>query len=66
MLSSSPELPCATKIPDAVPINSGTLRVQGTVAVRARGAAGNKQDIMPLADFIAKVVKEKETRAVAS
>jgi len=38
---------------------------QGTVAVRARGAAGNKQDIMPLADFIAKVVKEKETRAVA-
>src|SRR6478672_2936460 len=31
---------------------------QGTVAVRARGAAGNKQDIMPLADFIAKVVKE--------
>ncbi|HWE44258.1 MAG TPA: threonine--tRNA ligase [Gemmatimonadaceae bacterium] len=39
---------------------------QGTVAVRARGAAGNKQEIMPLADFIARVVKEKETRAVSA
>jgi threonyl-tRNA synthetase len=39
---------------------------QGTVAVRARGATGNKQDIMPLADFIARVVKEKETRAVSA
>src|SRR6476659_9990688 len=33
---------------------------QGTVAVRARGAAGNKQDIMPLAEFIERTVREKE------
>ncbi|HEX8849107.1 MAG TPA: threonine--tRNA ligase [Gemmatimonadaceae bacterium] len=37
---------------------------QGTVAVRARGAAGKKQDIVPLDEFIARVVREKETRAL--
>ncbi|HEX2779961.1 MAG TPA: threonine--tRNA ligase [Gemmatimonadaceae bacterium] len=39
---------------------------QGTVAVRARGAAGKKQDIVPLDEFIARVVREKETRALTS
>ncbi|MFL5560064.1 MAG: threonine--tRNA ligase [Gemmatimonadaceae bacterium] len=39
---------------------------QGTVAVRARGAAGNKQDIMPLAEFIERMVKEKESRALSA
>ena len=37
---------------------------QGMVAVRARGAAGKKQDIMSLDDFIARVVREKESRAL--
>jgi threonyl-tRNA synthetase len=37
---------------------------QGMVAVRARGAAGKKQDVISLADFIARVVKEKESRTV--
>ena len=37
---------------------------QGMVAVRARGAAGKKQDVISLIDFIARVVKEKETRAI--
>jgi threonyl-tRNA synthetase len=37
---------------------------QGMVAVRARGAAGKKQDIMRLDDFVARVVREKETRAL--
>ena len=39
---------------------------QGMVAVRARGAAGKKQDVVSLADFIARVVKEKETRSVTA
>ena len=38
---------------------------QGTVAVRARGAAGKKQDILPLDDFIERVVLEKESRMLA-
>jgi threonyl-tRNA synthetase len=38
---------------------------QGTVAVRARGASGKKQDVVPLDEFIARVVREKETRALA-
>ncbi len=36
---------------------------QGTVAVRARGAEGNKQTIMPLAEFIEKARNEKASRA---
>ena len=39
---------------------------QGMVAVRARGAAGKKQDVISLADFIARIVKEKETRSVTA
>jgi threonyl-tRNA synthetase len=38
---------------------------QGSVAVRARGAAGKKQDIVALDEFIARVVREKESRALA-
>jgi threonyl-tRNA synthetase len=37
---------------------------QGTVAVRVRGAAGKKQEIVPLADFIARVRDEKDSRAL--
>ena len=37
---------------------------QGTVAVRARGASGKKQDIVPLDEFIARVVREKESRTL--
>ena len=37
---------------------------QGSVAVRARGATGKKQDVVPLGEFIARVVKEKETRDI--
>jgi threonyl-tRNA synthetase len=36
----------------------------GTVAVRVRGA-GKKQDIMPVTDFIARLVEEKRTRALS-
>jgi threonyl-tRNA synthetase len=35
----------------------------GTVALRVRGA-GKKQDIVPVDEFIARVVREKETRAL--
>ncbi len=35
---------------------------QGTLAVRSRGA-GKKQDIVPIADFIARVTQEIKTRA---
>jgi threonyl-tRNA synthetase len=36
----------------------------GTLAVRVRGA-GRKQEIVPVNEFIARVVREKETRALA-
>jgi threonyl-tRNA synthetase len=36
----------------------------GTVAVRVRGA-GKKQDIVPVTDFIARLVEEKRTRALS-
>ncbi|MEX2153335.1 MAG: threonine--tRNA ligase [Gemmatimonadaceae bacterium] len=35
----------------------------GTIALRIRGA-GKKQDVVPVADFIARVVREKEERAL--
>jgi threonyl-tRNA synthetase len=37
---------------------------QGSVAVRARGAAGKKQDILPLGEFIERVVRERTTRSL--
>ena len=37
---------------------------QGTVAVRARGAAGKKQDILGLDAFIERVVRERTTRSL--
>jgi threonyl-tRNA synthetase len=37
---------------------------QGTIAVRARGAAGKKQDILPLGEFIERVVRERTTRSL--
>ena len=36
----------------------------GTLAVRVRGA-GKKQEIVPVNEFVARVVREKETRALA-
>jgi threonyl-tRNA synthetase len=35
----------------------------GTVAVRARGA-GNKQEVVPLADFVRRLTEEVRTRAL--
>jgi len=37
---------------------------QGSVAVRARGAAGKKQEILPLGEFIERVVRERTTRSL--
>ncbi|HEX2719116.1 MAG TPA: threonine--tRNA ligase [Gemmatimonadaceae bacterium] len=37
---------------------------QGSVAVRVRGATGKKQEIVPLTEFIEKVRREKESRAL--
>ena len=50
------------KVPYAAVIGKREAE-QGSVAVRARGASGKKQDVIALDEFIARVVKEKETRA---
>ena len=39
---------------------------QGTVAVRARGATGKKQDILGLDEFIERVVRERTTRSLTA
>jgi threonyl-tRNA synthetase len=52
-----------TKVPYMAVIGKREAE-SGNIALRVRGESGKKQDIVPVDEFIARVVREKETRAL--